>query len=335
MRYRILLVTIGLLLAACGAATPTTARDRVARRAPVAPGVTLIRTTTGVAGVTTGTDAVVWSVAGGVVAADGSAVFSRTADGTLARHDPTTGAVTARWPMAADLAPVLVEPGGGRVLLSDRPAGYDSETAVRPSTHLQLRAGRDAAVGSDITVASDIEPEVFSLEQYDPTGVYVLDHRGDHYRVQRLDLKTGEHSDVVDRDKNPGEDMRGRPVHGVLDSEGTTLATLYVNPDDGQEPAFVHVLQLGGTTYCVDLPAEFAEGPVRSQSIELTAEDVILVRAPAADRTARFDLRSLYDAGTPPAPMVTAGAGVAADAPYRSVPGFVAMVGRAVSGSGA
>ena len=121
--------------------------------------------------------------------------------------------------------------------------------------------------------------------------------------------------------------MRGRPVHGVLDTRGRVLATLYVNPDDQDEPAFVHVLNLGGSTYCVDLPPEFAQGPARSQTIERTAADVIVVRAPAVDRSARFDLRTLDTAAVPPPPAIAAGAGVAADAPYRSVPGFVAMVG--------
>jgi len=321
-----LTVILGFVLAACGAAAPTSTHDRAAPRSSPAPTVTLIRTRTGVAGVTTGTDTVRWSVDGAVAAADASAVFSRTPDGELARHDTGTGAVTARWSIAPDLAPVLVEPDGGRVLLSDRPLGYDSETGARATTHLQVRIGPDATIGPDLQLAGDIEPEAFGLSRYDPSTAYVLDHRGDHYRVQRLDLLTGEHSDVGDRDKNPGEDMRGRPVHGVLDSGRTMLATLYVNPDDEDEPAFVHVLNLGGTTYCVDLPAAFAEGPVRSQSIEITAHDVIVVRAPMADLSARFDLHSLDEAATP-APSVTGGAGVPTDAPYRSVPGFLAMVG--------
>ena len=237
---------------------------------------------------------------------------------------PTTGTVTGQWALASDLAPVLVEPGGRQVLLSDRPTGYDSATGSRWSTHLQLRTGEDAAVGADLRLAGDLEPEAFATS--DPTGVFVLDHHGDHYRVQHLDLRTGEHSDVIDRDKNPGEDMRGRPVHGVLDSRRSMLATLYVNPDDTGEPAFVHVLNLGGSTYCVELPAAFALGPPRSQSIEITADDVIVVRAPQADLAARFDLRSLAQPDQPPAPAVTGGAGTPVDAPYRSIPGFVAVI---------
>jgi hypothetical protein len=333
MTKRLFPIVVAVLLAAACGATPaaTHARtDRTGRQpAPVAAAadVQLVRTLTGVSGVTAGTDTVVWSADGAVSAADGSAVFGRAPSGELTRLDPTSGVVTARWDMAAGLAPVLVEPGGDRVLLSDRAVGYDSETHMRPTTRLQLRTGPDATIGADLDLAADLEPEAFALGKWDPTGVFVLDHRGDHYRVQRLDLATGGHDDVSDRDKEPGEDMRGRPVHGVMDTRGRLVATLYVNPDDTDEPAFVHVLNLGGTTYCVDLPAEFAQGPVRSQTIERTADDVIVVRAPAVDRAARFDLRSLDTAEAPPPPGIVDGAGVAADAPYRSVPGFVAMVG--------
>ncbi len=320
------IIVVVLLVTACGAA-PAATRDRAERQPAPAADVQLVRTLTGISGVTAGTDTVVWSADGAVAAADGSAVFGRAPSGELTRLDLTSGVVTSRWEMAAGLAPVLVEPGGERVLLSDRPAGYDSETQVRPTTRLQLRSGPDATIGADLDLAADLEPEAFARGEWDPTGVFVLDHRGDHYRVQRLDLVTGGHNDVSDRDKQPGEDMRGRPVHGVMDTHGRVLATLYVNPDDTGEPAFVHVLNLGGSTYCVELPTEFARGPARSQTIERTADDVIIVRAPAADRAARFDLRTLGTAEVPPPPTVIDGAGVAADAPYRSVPGFVAMVG--------
>jgi hypothetical protein len=315
--------TLLLLVAACGTTAPA-ASDRPLRHPA---DVTLVRTVGGVAGVTTGTDALVWRADRAVAAVDGSAVYARTPAGELARLDPDLGTVSARWPMAPGLAPVLVEPGGRRVLLSDRPLGYDSQTATRPTTRLQLRTGPDATIGPDVQLAADIEPEAFGVAQWEPSVVFVLDHRGDHYRVQRLDLATGERTDVVDRDKNPGEDMRGRPVRGVMDSRNSRLATLYVNPDDTDEPAFVHVLHLGGTTYCVDLPGVFAQGPTGSQTIERTADDVIVVRAPAADRTARFDLHTLDAPDPPPDPTVTVGAGRAPDAPYRSVPGYVAVLG--------
>jgi len=56
--------------------------------------------------------------------------------------------------------------------------------------------------------------------------------------------------------------MHGHPVHGVLSADHTLLATLYRDPSDDDEPAFVHVLDLShGWSFCADLPAPFGTGP--------------------------------------------------------------------------
>ena len=312
-------LTLVVVLAACGetdrASTIQSARTPADR-------VALIRTTTGVAGVLEGTANVVWSLDRAVAAADGSAVFSTEIDGTLTRNDPWTGDALDSWPIGLGLTPVVVAPGGDRVVVSDRPAGYDSVAAARERTHLGVRNGKTGEVMHDLEVAADIEPEAFSL---DATQLFVLDHRGDHYRVQTLDLPSGERADVIGNDKKPAEDMRGRPIHGVLSADGSLLSTLYINPENPDEPAFVHVLNLEGWSYCVDLPAEFAQGPTRSQSIERTDSDHIIVRAPAIDRAARIDLdATALGAGT--AVTLDPTAGVPADAPYRAVTNFVALI---------
>src|SRR3954469_10499372 len=139
MRTRTVLVLAIVVLAACGTTPPRPSSNPDRRDAP--PAVTLVQTVHGVAGVTRGTDTIRWQIDGAGAAVDGSAVFTRTPAGELARVDRTTGEITARWPMAPDLAPVLVAPGGHRVLVSDRPLGYDSEHVLRPSTHLQVRTG--------------------------------------------------------------------------------------------------------------------------------------------------------------------------------------------------
>jgi hypothetical protein len=322
MRNRTLSITICLVLGACGATA--TAGDGNARREPSVPDVTLIRTESGVVGVTTGTDTVRWTGTAAVAAADGSAVFGRAPTGELVRLDPVTGAITTRWPMPAGLTPVLVEPGGGRVVLSERPLDFDSWTTARASTRLVVFDAK-SGTGAPIDVDGDFEPEAFGAY---PTSLFGLAHTADHYRVVVLDTVTGARSDVSDSDKEPAVDMRGHPIHGVLDAGRTRLSTLYVNPEDTDEPAFVHVLDLRGWSYCVDLPEEFASGPARSQSIEITPDDVLVVRAPAVDRHATFDLHSL-DVGAlggPQPAVVVSGAGVPADAPYRSIPGFLAVV---------
>jgi hypothetical protein len=313
-----------LATAACGGTGgANTAGDRTDTRAieSSAPSLALIQTTTGISAVDAGTDHVVWSAPAATAAPDGSAVFNTEGDGTLAQLDPHTGAAVHSWPVPRGVAPVVISPDGTFVVLSDRPIRYDSETQPRPTTHLVVIGGISGAISHDLTVTGDVEPEAFSV---DHNSVFVLDHRGDHYRVQTLDLETGERSDLIDRDKNPSEDMRGRAVHSVMSSDRSQLATLYINPDNTVEPAFVHVLNLTGSSYCVHLADEFANGPARSQSIERTADDHVVVRTPAIDRSARFSLVAI-SAGEEVKVATEPSSGTAVDAPYRAVDGFQAL----------
>ena len=65
--------------------------------------------------------------------------------------------------------------------------------------------------------------------------------------------------------------MHGHAVHGVMSEDRTLLATLYRNPANTDEPAFVHVLDLQhGWSYCADLPVPFGTGAPGTDLIELT-----------------------------------------------------------------
>ena len=126
----------------------------------------------------------------------------------------------------------------------------------RPVVVFDTSTGTDAA---PLTLTGDVQPEAFSI---DGSLVFALNYVGDHYRVQTIELATGERYDTNDRDKVPPEDMHGQAVHGVMSKDRTLLATLYRNPGDADEPAFVHVLDLQhGWSYCADLPAPFGTGP--------------------------------------------------------------------------
>ncbi len=105
-----------------------------------------------------------------------------------------------------------------------------------------------------LAFAADLQPEAFSV---DGRMVFALNHLGDHYRVQTIYLATGERNDTSNRDKTlEREDMHGTTVRGVLNADHTVLATLYRDPGDADEPAFVHILDLvHGWAYCADLPA--------------------------------------------------------------------------------
>lgn len=324
-RTHAVILMLVLATAACGGAGGAdTAGGRATTRAVAssAPPIALIRTTTGISAVTAGTDPIVWSASNATAAPDGSAVFTTAADGTLTELDPRTGATVHSWPVPGGVAPVVVSPDGTVVALSDRPTGYNSETQPRPTTRLVVVDGISGAISHDLSITGDVEPEAFSVDR---NYLFVLDHRGDHYRVQTLDLATGERSDLIDRDKEPADDMRGRAVHSVMSSDRSQLATLYINPDNTVEPAFVHVLNLNGSSYCVHLADEFANGPARSQSIERTADDHVVVRVPAIDRRARFSLAAI-SAGEDVKVATEPSAGTAVDAPYRALDGFQALI---------
>jgi hypothetical protein len=86
------------------------------------------------------------------------------------------------------------------------------------------------------------------------------------------------------------------------------LATLYRNPGDDAEPAFVHILDLvHGWAYCADLPPPFGTGPPGTDEIELTPADTVLVtttqaQASHASRVAEIHIDEVL---TPSATPIT------------------------------
>ncbi len=267
----------------------------------------------------------IWFEAGAVAALDGSAVFSIRHDGTagsdrLVRIDTSDGRVTATWPLRSGLSIGAVAPGGRWIALTDRRPGYGSQS--RASTELvvfDLRAGAEVHRRS---LTGDVQPEAFSV---DGSRVFALDYRGDHYRVQTIDLRTGDRYDTSDRNKVvPVEDMHGRAVHGVMNADRTLLATLYRNPGNVDEPAFVHVLDLtNGWSHCADLPAPFGTGPPGTDAIELTARDTVVVAATQARRLAEIHIEAVHTPGTTLVPVAFRTGTIAPpSATLASMPGF-------------
>ncbi len=171
-------------------------------------------------------------------------------------------------------------------------------------------------------LTGDVQPEAFSV---DGARMFALDYRGDHYRVQTIELRTGLRYDTSDRNKVvAAEDMRGRAVHGVMSADRTLLATLYRNPGDADEPAFVHVLDLeNGWSYCADLPAPFGTGPPGTDAIELTPGDTVIVAATPAQRLAEIHIVAVHTPGTSPVPVTfRAGTIPPPSSAFASMPGF-------------
>jgi hypothetical protein len=326
-------LTIGtalLTLAAvggCASSKPAATRAvKVAGSAPSGGPVLLAQFGGGVGAVSASSPAPLWLEAGAVSAFDGSAVFSiRKGDpggaDQLVRIDTMSGDVAATWPLPSGVASIsAVAPGGRWIALTNREPGYASQGRV--GTELVVF---NPSTGSETyrrTLSGDVQPEAFSA---DGTMIFALNHFVDHYRVQTLYLKTGERYDTSDRDKTlPPEDMHGQAVHGVMSKDRTLLATLYRNPGNKTEPAFVHVLDLQhGWSYCADLPAPFGTNPTGSDQIELTPRDTVVVAATRALRLAEIRIDAVLTPGNDPVPIAFRNGTITPlGAAYQSIPGF-------------
>ncbi|MCU1467417.1 MAG: hypothetical protein JWM72_3345, partial [Actinomycetia bacterium] len=293
-----MLVSIATVLAltgaACASSKPTATRTvKVETLAPRSGPVLLAQFDTGIGAVTAGSSTPLWQEHDSVAALDGSAVFTVSHDPSkdsdrLERLDLRRGGAVKSWPLLTPgLAVNAVAPSGRWVALTDRRPGYGSQ--ARTSTTLVVYDTRAGAEAKRVDLTGDVQPEAFSA---DGTLVFALSYSADHYRVQTIELLTGERYDTSDRDKRlPPEDMHGHAVHGVLSRDHELLATLYRNPGDAKEPGFVHVLDLAhGWSYCADLPAPFGTGPAGTDAIELTSAGTLVVAANSADRVAEIHI---------------------------------------------
>jgi hypothetical protein len=296
--------------------------------APTGP-VQLAAFETGVGGVAASAPDPLWMEPDAVASIDGTSVFVVRRDTPggpdwLVRLDPETGKDMNSWTLpTSGLSVAAVAPKARWIALTDRKPGYGNQHRV--STKLVVF---DTLAGTELhnlTLTGDVQPEAFSI---DGTFVFALNYVGDHYRVQTIALQTGERDDTSDRDKLPPENMKGQAVHGVMSKDRTLLATLYRNPGDGAEPAFVHVLDLQhGWSYCADLPSPFGTGAPGTDIIELTRGDTVVVAATEARRIAEIDINEVHQ------PAVASGKGPVnvtfrdgsipvPDEQFRSISGF-------------
>lgn len=235
-----------------------------------------------------------------VAALDDSALFSLRGD-KLVRLDRQTLAVLSSWPRTKGMVSIsAVSPGGRWVALTDHTAAYGG-AEQRSFTQLTVFDAKAGAATRHLALSGDVQPEAFSV---DGTLVFALDHRGDHYRVQTIVLETGRRVDTSNRDKTiEREDMHGTTVRGVLNADRTVLATLYRDPGNADDPAFVHILDLvHGWAYCADLPAPFGTGSPGSDRIELTPADTVVVTTTEASRIAEIHIDEVL---TPSADPIT------------------------------
>ena len=260
--------------------------------------VVLAQFTKGVGAVVPGSKDPIWTDPAAVAAIDGSAVFSVRRQGTdrLVRLDRQTGAVVTSWKLKRGLSKRglsinAVVPAGRWVALTDRGRGRREGRRIHGLVVFDPRAGTES---HRLTLPGNLAPEAFSV---DGKLVFALDFRTDHYRVQTIEARHRAASSTpatATRHLEP-EDMEGSSVRGVISADHTLLATLYRNPGDAEEPAFVHVLDLEyGWSYCADLPEPFGTGPPGSDVIELTAANTVVVAVPRRACVAEIHIEQVH-----------------------------------------
>ena len=125
----------------------------------------------------------------------------------------------------------------------------------------------------------------------------MLDHRGATYRVDTLDLATGERYPTIDENKDVVGDMAGQRVKGVLSADGQLLATLYQTPGAPEPGAFVHVLAPRRLDLLRRPAVGVRDGPDGSVVIERHGDDVVVI-SEHAEPARDVLLQDLVDCGS-------------------------------------
>jgi hypothetical protein len=264
--------------------------------APNSGPLAIVRSGRDVLGVQPG-QAPLWRVSDAVVALDGSAMLTATpkagSAGTRVEvFDTRSAKMLGHWEIDGAVEASVVAPKGNFVALTSD-LGTRTRLVVIDST---------TGLITDRVLPGRVRPEAFSVKgAMDSVYLYALDDRPvvnpTYYRVQAIDVATGERFDTTSRDKSePPEDMTGTSVRAIASQDGVLLATLYRNP--GKRPAaFVHILNLKlGFTYCADLPSPFGTSLPGTDSVALTDHDKsLLVASGASFATINFAATRDYD----------------------------------------
>jgi hypothetical protein len=156
----------------------------------------------------------------------------------------------------------------------------------------------------EFTFEGNIVPEVFTA---DGESLFVINHLPPmdptFYEVARLDLASGELSEVLGPLKEPPSPMEGIGRRQVGTGDGTFLFTLYTRQPahhDGSEHGdhlhgFIHALSLrNGWAVCLDLPNGFGQGESGTAAIAVdTADEHLFVVDAIAGAIASFAVADL------------------------------------------
>ncbi len=209
----------------------------------------------------------IFSVTESVIAPDGSAVYRVDESNdrpVVQRIDPISGVVQSEQAIPTKLAVRVVGVGGTAAVLT--PVGQGSKglyaPVARETTDLTVvwKDGRDPKT---FNLTGNFEPETFTV---DGSVLYLLEFipatDPDHYLVRKLDLGTGEITDVYSPEVELNPEMRGHARAQVVDPAGTFMYTLYtlgngqpLKAEGETRYGFVHVISLTKDwSYCIFLP---------------------------------------------------------------------------------
>ena len=266
MRTPLRTLFVAIAVTGCGAASTTPAPRSIA---PVAPLPTpahgplaIVAVGDELRGIVPGSPPI-WALRHAIAALDGSAVAVAVTTGsttTVTNYDTVDGSNISRHVLTGSYRLAVVAPAGQWLALT-RHNGRRTELMVLDA---------DLGTTTSRTFEVRLEPEAFST---DGTLVFALAYAADgRYRVQTIEVATGERWDTSDRWKlNVPEDMSGVPVRAVMN--GDLLSTLYRDPGNAAHPAFVHTLNLAdGYSHCADLPPPFGTGFDGDDAITYSAD---------------------------------------------------------------
>jgi hypothetical protein len=268
MRWVRFVVPVVVLVVAAGCGSSESAReDTTVVRAVAEPleptGDRLfVGTEDGVVALDGDTGEVVFEAEGARGTPDWSRLY-RTADSGQGTRfetlDPRTGDVAASFDVGGPGLEARVVSTDGRLVALAPPTEVTASGAPlgRESTDLVV-VSPDGRVRY-FSRAGNYEPEAFSL---DGTSLVLLEYTPatapEQYQVRRLDLASGEITDIYGPNDEAQRAMRGTARSSALAPDGRRLYTYYAVESLGT--AFVHVQSLDEDwAFCLDLPAPFGE----------------------------------------------------------------------------
>ena len=234
----------------------------------------------------------VYSGDGAVPTTDWSTVVRATSQGVVGTRveglDPATGEEAWSLEVPGNYGVTVVSHDGTAAALS--PINQIHYSSGRPRTKLIVANGSTGEM-QKYNLEGNLEPEAFST---DLSSLFVISftppRQPTEYQVRRLDLDSGVVEDVFTPHGELQGTMGGSSRVQTASPDGKRLYTLYTVKGQGEDKAFVHVLDLEMKwAHCIDLPAEFVPSAARSTAMATMPDGTLLVANTSTGELAEID----------------------------------------------